>query len=73
MPGGIFSRPKPVRRAQRRSGELDDGLEGRTPDDEAPARPDHLRPASPAEIHAHSTHGLDFLGLTLHNLDLVDI
>jgi hypothetical protein len=33
---GIF-RPKPVRRTQRRSGGLVDGLEGRTPDVEAPA------------------------------------
>jgi hypothetical protein len=30
-------RPKPVRRTQRRSGGLVDGLEGRTPDVEAPA------------------------------------
>ena len=73
-PGGL-SRSKPVRRTQRRSGGLDDGLEGRTPDVEAPAarissgmgRPDPYWPASSAEIHARicRAHGLAFLSLDL--------
>ena len=35
--GGHLSRSKPAQSTQRRSGGLGDGLEGRTPDDEAPA------------------------------------
>jgi hypothetical protein len=37
-PGGHLFRSKTVRRTQRRSGGLQDSLEGRAPDDEAPAK-----------------------------------